>query len=105
MEQKQVDARNGKTAKPRPEGRGGKTSGGASVAGRVWGTLQAVIGYAKHEGLLDEHPTKGAKRLKTKKRDRRLSVAEVEASLATVEVDRSENMPGRAKPCHRARRL
>ena len=79
VEQMQADVRNGKTAKLRPEGRGGKTTGGAGVASRCVGTLQAVIGHAKHKGLLAEHPTKGAKKLKSKKRDRRLSVAEIEA--------------------------
>lgn len=77
VEQMQTDVRDGKTAKPRVEGRGGKASGGPGVAGRCVGTLQAVIGHAKHKGLLVEHPTKGAKKLSSKKKDRRLSVAEI----------------------------
>jgi integrase len=78
VEQMQIDVRDGKTAKPRVGGRGGKASGGPGVAGRCVGTLQAVIGHAKHKGLLAEHPTKGAKKLSSKKKDRRLSVAEIE---------------------------
>jgi integrase len=77
VEQMQTDVRDGKTAKPRVGGRGGKASGGSGVAGRCVGTLQAVIGHAKHKGLLAEHPTKGAKKLSSKKKDRRLSVAEI----------------------------
>jgi integrase len=77
VEQMQTDVRDGKTAKPRVGGRGGKASGGPGVAGRCVGTLQAVIGHAKHKGLLTEHPTKGAKKLSSKKKDRRLSVAEI----------------------------
>lgn len=53
-------------------------SGGAGVAPRCVGTLQAIIGHAKHKGLLDAHPTQGAKKLASKKRTRRLSVAEIE---------------------------
>lgn len=77
VEQMQSDVKNGKTAKPRTGGRGGKAAGGAGVAGRCVGTLQAILGHAKHKGLLAEHPTKGAKKLATKKRARRLSVAEI----------------------------
>ncbi|MFG1266182.1 site-specific integrase [Xanthobacter sp. YC-JY1] len=79
VEQMQTDVRNGKTAKPRAGGPGGKASGGAGVAGRCVGTLQAIIGHAKHKGLLAEHPTKGAKKLTGNKKNRRLSVAEIEA--------------------------
>ena len=79
VEQMQADVKNGKTAKSRTGGRGGKATGGAGVAGRCVGTLQAIIGHAKHKGLLAEHPTRGAKKLTTKKKDRRLSVAEIEA--------------------------
>lgn len=77
VEQMQADVKNGKTAKPRTGGRGGKAAGGAGVAGRCVGTLQAILGHAKHKGLLAAHPTKGAKRLATKKKSRRLSVAEI----------------------------
>lgn len=78
VEQMQADVKNGKTAKPRTGGRGGKAAGGAGVAGRCVGTLQAIIGHAKHKGLIAEHPTKGAKKLTSKKKDRRLSLAEIE---------------------------
>jgi integrase len=78
VEQMQTDVKNGKTAKPRSGGRGGMASGGAGVAPRCVGTLQAIIGHAKHKGLLEVHPTQGAKKLASKKRTRRLSVAEIE---------------------------
>jgi len=77
-EQMQTDVKDGKTAKPRSGGRGGKATGGAGVAARCVGTLQAIIGHAKHKGLIDIHPTQGAKKLAGKKRTRRLSVAEIE---------------------------
>jgi integrase len=78
VEQMQIDVKNGKTAKPRSGGRGGMATGGAGVAARCVGTLQAIIGHAKHKGLLDAHPTQGAKKLAGKKKTRRLSVAEIE---------------------------
>lgn len=77
VEQMQSDVRDGKTAKVRSGGRGGKASGGPGVAGRCVGTLQAILGHAKHKGLIAEHPTKGAKKLATKKKTRRLSVDEI----------------------------
>lgn len=94
VEQMQADVKNGKTAKPRAGGRGGKAAGGAGVAGRCVGTLQAVIGHAKHKGLLAEHPTKGAKKLTSKKKDRRLSVAEIKAlGTASAYAERNGENP------------
>src|SRR3546814_15194648 len=63
VEQMQTDVKNGKTAKPRTGGRGGKATGGPGVAGRCVGTLQAILGHAQHKGLLETHPTLGAKKL------------------------------------------
>ena len=67
----------GKTAKARGTGRGGRPAGGPGVASRCLGTLQAILGHAKHKGLLAEHPTRGAKKLAVNKRTRRLSTAEI----------------------------
>lgn len=78
VEQMQTDVKNGKTAKPRAGGRGGMATGGAGVAARCLGTLQAIMGHAKHKGLLDVHPTLGAKKLAGKKKTRRLSSTEIE---------------------------
>jgi integrase len=98
VEAMQTDVLNGKTAKARTGGRGGKATGGPGVAGRCVGTLQAVLAHAKHKGLLAEHPTKGAKKLSTRKRTRRLSVAEIEAlGKAMAYAERNgENLTGLA---------
>ena len=77
VELMQADVKNGKTAKARTGGRGGTATGGPGVAGRCVGTLQAIIGHAKYKGLLDVHPTLGAKKLAGKKKTRRLSIAEI----------------------------
>src|SRR3546814_20409531 len=52
VEQMQSDVRDGQTAKARGGGRGGKAAGGPGVAPRSLGTLQAILGPAKHKGLL-----------------------------------------------------
>lgn len=78
VETMQADILNGKTAKARKGGRGGKASGGPAVAARTVGTLQAILGHAKHKGLITEHPTRGAKKLTGKKKTRRLSIIEIE---------------------------
>ncbi|WP_037477900.1 tyrosine-type recombinase/integrase [Sphingobium sp. ba1] len=79
VEAMQNDVATGQTKKPRTDGRGGKATGGPGVAARCLATLQAILGHAKHKGLLAEHPTKGAKKLAGNKKTRRLSVAEIEA--------------------------
>lgn len=78
VEAMQNDIATGQTRKPPSGGRGGRPTGGIGVAGRSLGTLQAILGHAKHKGLIAEHPTKGAKKLATKKKTRRLSIAEIE---------------------------
>ncbi|MDX2209978.1 MAG: site-specific integrase [Sphingopyxis sp.] len=78
VEAMQNDIAIGQTRQPPSGGRGGRPTGGAGVAGRSLGTLQAILGHAKHKGLIAEHPTKGAKKLATKKKTRRLSIAEIE---------------------------
>jgi integrase len=86
VEAMQTDVVNGKTAKPRTGGRGGVSTGGTGVAPRVVSTLQSVLSHAKHKGLLKEHPTKGARKLATNKKKRRLSVAEIEDLGAAIVV-------------------
>ncbi|WP_416462972.1 tyrosine-type recombinase/integrase [Sphingomonas sp. VDB2] len=78
VEAMQDDVKNHKTQKSRSGGRGGKATGGPGVAARCLGTIQAILGHARHKGLLTEHPTKGAKKLAGNKKTRRLSVAEIE---------------------------
>lgn len=77
IEQMQTDVKDGKTAKPRGGGRGGRTTGGPSAASGCVGTIQAIIGHAKHKGLLDSLPTQGAKKLAGRKKTRRLSFPEI----------------------------
>lgn len=79
VEQMQADVRDGKTARARGASRGGRPAGGPGVASRCLGTLQAILGHAKHKGLLAEHPTRGARKLAVNKKTRRLSASEIVA--------------------------
>lgn len=78
VEAMQADIAAGKTAHARDGIRGGRATGGASVAARSVGTLQAILGHAKHKGLIADHPTVGARKLAGKKKTRRLSASEIE---------------------------
>lgn len=78
IERMQTDIKEGKTRKPRSGGRGGRATGGPAAASNSVGTIQAIIGHAKHKGLINTHPTQGAKKLAGKKKTRRLSIAEIE---------------------------
>jgi len=77
IEGMQSDIVAGKTAKPRGKGRGGVTTGGPGVASRAVGTLQSILGHAARLDKLESHPSRGARKLAGKKKQRRLSVAEI----------------------------
>lgn len=73
----QADIAAGKTAKPRGAGRGGVTTGGAGVAARTVSTLQSLLAHAKLLDVVVANPAVGVRKLSGKKKDRRLSVAEI----------------------------
>jgi integrase len=77
IEGMQSDIVAGKTAKPRGKGRGGAITGGPGVAARTLSTLQSVLGHAARFDKIESHPSKGARKLAGKKKQRRLSVAEI----------------------------
>jgi hypothetical protein len=52
VEQMQTNIRNGKTAKSRGSGRGGKTTGGAGAASRAVATIQSILGHAAQRDCL-----------------------------------------------------
>ena len=67
----------GKTAKTRVGGRGGVARGGSGVAGRAVSTLQSLLAHAKRFDVVAENPAVGARKLAGKKKERRLSAAEI----------------------------
>ena len=73
----QSDIVAGKTSKPRGKGRGGIATGGPGVASRAVGTLQSILGHAARLDKLESHPSRGARKLAGKRKQRRLSVTEI----------------------------
>jgi integrase len=73
----QADIAAGETAKPRGPGRGGVTTGGAGVAARTVSTLQSLLAHAKRLDVIAFNPAEGVRKLAGKKKDRRLSAAEI----------------------------
>ncbi len=77
IEGMQADIAAGKTAKGRGEGRGGATTGGSGVAARTVSTLQSLFAHAARLEIIAANPAEGVRKLAGKKKDRRLSVAEI----------------------------
>jgi integrase len=73
----QADIAAGKTAKPREPGRGGVTTGGEGVAARTVSTLQSLLAHANRLDVIASNPAVGVRKLAGKKKERRLSVAEI----------------------------
>jgi integrase len=73
----QSDIAAGKTAKPRGTGRGGATTGGGGVAARTVSTLQSLFAHAARLDVIATNPAEGVRKLAGKKKERRLSVAEI----------------------------
>jgi integrase len=77
IEGMQSDIASGKTAKPRSTGRGGATTGGGGVAARTVSTLQSLFAHAARLDVIASNPAEGVRKLAGKKKERRLSVAEI----------------------------
>jgi integrase len=67
----------GKTAKQRRPGRGGTTTGGGGVAARTVSTLRSLFAHAARLEVIASNPAEGVRKLAGKKKERRLSVAEI----------------------------
>ncbi len=80
----QSDIASGKTAKPRGTGRGGATTGGGGVAARTVGTLHSLLAHAKRRDIIDSNPSQGVRKLAGKRKERRLSVAEIKVLGQTM---------------------
>ncbi|WP_136616176.1 MULTISPECIES: tyrosine-type recombinase/integrase [Mesorhizobium] len=77
IEAMQSDIASGRTAKPRGVGRGGATTGGAGVAARTVSTLQSLFAHAVRLDVIPSNPAAGVRKRAGKRRERRLSVAEI----------------------------
>ncbi len=86
IEGMQSDIATGKTAKPRAVGRGGATTGGNGAAARTVSTLQSLLAHAKRHDVIASNPADGVRKLAGKKKERRLSVAEIKKLGETMRV-------------------
>jgi integrase len=77
IEGMQADIAAGKTAKARGTSRGGATTGGGGVAARTVSTLQSLFAHAARFEIIASNPAEGVRKLAGKKKERRLSVAEI----------------------------
>ncbi len=83
IERMQLDIATGKTARKRPEGRGGATTGGKGVAARTVGMLGTILEFSRRR-LISANPARGIERLPEGRQRRFLNLAEVAALGATM---------------------
>jgi integrase len=99
IEKMQLDIAAGRTARERPEGRGGVTSGGRGVAARTVGMLGTILELARRRRLIDANPARGIARLPEGRQRRFLNLAEIGrlgATMREAEVEGFENRTGLA---------
>ncbi|EQB31358.1 MULTISPECIES: tyrosine-type recombinase/integrase [Sphingomonadales] len=77
IEALQADIAAGKSARKKTCGRGGKTSGGAGVAGRAISTLRSLLNHARRHGMIEQSPANGVRVIASDRLKRHLSVGEV----------------------------
>ena len=93
----QLDIAAGRTARERPEGRGGVTSGGRGVAARTVGMLGTILELARRRRLIDANPAHGIARLPEGRQRRFLNLAEIGrlgAKMREAEAESFENRTG-----------
>ena len=98
IEAMQADIATGKSAAGKGQGRGRSTTGGAGAASRVISTLHSMCEHAVRLGLIETNPARGARRMASNKRTRRLSAIEIGklGEAARVAATRDENPTGLA---------
>jgi len=98
IEAMQADIATGKSAADKGKGRGRKTTGGGGAASRVISTLHSMCEHAVRLGIIDANPAKGARRMASNRRTRRLSSIELGKLGAAMQVaaTRDENPTGLA---------
>ena len=77
VEKMQLNIAAGKTARKRPQGRGGATTGGRSVAARTVGMLGTILELARRRRLIPANPARGITRLPEGRQRRFLNLAEI----------------------------
>ncbi len=95
IERFKLDVAIGKTAKPRKEkGRGGHAKGGNSIASRSISRLSTILSFAKRHKIISENPAIGVKKFADVKRNRFLSIEEIERLGKAIRESETENKTG-----------
>jgi integrase len=95
IEKMQLDIAAGRTARERPEGRGGVTSGGRGVAARTVGMLGTILELARRRRLIDANPARGIARLPEGRQRRFLDLTEIRRLGATMREAQAEGFENR----------
>jgi integrase len=95
IEKMQLDIAGGRTARERPEGRGGVTSGGRGVAARTVGMLGTILELARRRRLIEANPARGVARLPEGRQRRFLNLAEIGRLGATMREAEAEDFDNR----------
>ncbi len=98
IEAMQADIAAGKSAAEKGKGRGRSTTGGAGAASRVISTLHSMCEHAVRLGIIESNPARGARRMASNRRTRRLSAVELGrlGNAMRVAGKRDENPTGLA---------
>jgi integrase len=99
IEKMQLDIATGKTARERPEGRGGSTTGGRGVAARTVGMVGTILELARRRRLIAVNPARGITRLPEGRQRRFLNLAEIGqlgGTMRQAEAEGFENRTGLA---------
>jgi integrase len=99
IERMQLDIAAGKTARKRPEGRGGATTGGKGVAARTVGMVGTILELARRRRLISANPARGIERLPEGRQRRFLNLVEIGrlgAAMREAEANGFENRTGLA---------
>jgi len=95
IERFKLDVSIGKTAKPRKDkGRGGHAKGGNSIASRTISRLSTILSFAKRHKIISENPAIGVKKFADVKRNRFLSIDEIERLGKAIRESETENRTG-----------
>jgi integrase len=95
IERMQLDIAAGKTARRRPEGRGGETTGGKGVAARTVGMLGTILEFARRRRLIAANPARGIAKLREGRQRRFLNLDEIGQLAAVMRAAEAEGFESR----------
>ena len=92
IEAMQSDIASGKTARPRGNVRGGAATGGGGVAARTVSTLQSLFAHAVRLDIIAANPAQGVRKLAGRRKERRLSLCEIQKLGEAMRVGERNNI-------------